>query len=541
MAQIPSTWRDRIAALLGVSAYQGEAIDARGIDDPAVEAARARLHGQLTPFPITQTRWFLSDLEAAQQAADQGDLSYAARLYRAMRTDGVFAGHLSSRTGKAVRLPRRFSGDPEMVRSLEGRDGARSVFDDMFPPSELEALADDGLMLGVGVGELMPVQGRDYPVLVRLEPEWLRYRWSENRWYYQSTVGQLPVTPGDGRWVLHTPGGRLSPWQRGLWQSCGRAFINKSHAELHQANWEAKLANPARAAVAPAGASDGQRAGFLQRLIAWGVNTVFEMPPGWDVKIIESNGRGFESFGDTIDRSEYTYAIAILGQVVTSRGGTGFSNANVPERVLTALVNATADAMAYTLNTQGTPQWIVRRFGEAGIERMPVLSLSAKEARDLSAQAQTLTNVAAGMKALREELAQHGRALDVAEITTEFGIPIAGDDNGDGNPDAQAPANDGAAVPPPPASGPRIVPAPAPAPAPDEMDPADAPPTDESAAALAAKMTEHAWTHCEHGRSNRCPMCGIERLRDAEPGEDGKPQWKVAWRPIRRAAAAEAA
>ena len=69
----------------------------------------------------------------------------------------------------------------------------------------------------------------------------------------------------------------------------------------------------------------------------------------------------------------------------------------MPERVLTALVNATADAMAYTLNTQGTPQWIVRRFGEAGIERMPVLSLSAKEARDLSAQAQTLTNVAAGM------------------------------------------------------------------------------------------------------------------------------------------------
>jgi hypothetical protein len=531
VAQILPAWRERIAALLGVSAYQGPPTQDRSIDDPDVEAARARLHGQLTPYPYIQTRWFLSDLEGAVQAANQGDMGPAARLYRAMRGDGVFAGLLSARTGRAVRLPRRFSGDPQLVAELEGRQGARSVLEEMFPPSELEALADDGLLLGIGVAELMPVQGRDYPVLVRLDPEWLRYRWSENRWYYQSTVGQLPITPGDGRWVLHTPGGRLAPWQRGLWQSCGHAYITKSHAQLHQANWEGKLANPARAAVAPLGASDAQRAGFLQRLIAWGVNTVFELPVGWDVKLIESNGRGYESFGATIDRAEYTYAIAICGQVVTTNGGAGFSNADVPERVLTSLVNATADAIAYTLNTQGLPQWVVRRHGEDALDRMPVLELAAKEPRDMTAQAQTMVTVAAGIKALREELAQHGRELDIAELTTEYGIPIAGDADGDGNPDSGVVSTP---PPPPPASGTRLVP-PAPPP-PDEMDPADAPPTDEAAAALAAKMTEHQIPRCEHGSANRCRLCGIERVRDFEPGEDGTPQWKIAWRPIRPAA-----
>ena len=544
MAQIPPSWRDRIASLLGVSAYQGPPLQERSIDDPEVEAARARLNGQLTPFPMVQTRWFLSDLEAAQQAANQGDLSYAARLYRAMRADGVFAGHLSARTGRAVRLAKKFTGDPAMISALEGRDGARSVFDDMFPPSELEALADDGLMLGVGVGEMMPVQGRAYPVLVRLDPEWLRYRWAENRWYYQSTVGQLPITPGDGRWVLHAPGGRIAPWQRGLWNSCGHAFITKVHAQLHQANWEAKLANPARAAVSPLASTEGQRQGFLQRLIAWGVNTVFELPPGWDVKLIESNGRGYESFGATIDRAEYTYAIAICGQVVTTNGGAGFSNADVPERVLTSLVNATADAIDYTINTQGTPQWVVRRFGEAAIDRMPVVSRSSKEPRDMTSQAQTLIAVATGIKAMREELAQHGRELDVAEVTTEFGIPIKGDGNGDGTPDTEQ-GTPAATVPAAPASGPRLVPpaedAAETAPEPDEMAPTDAPPTDEAAAALAAKMTEHAVARCEHGYSNRCPRCGIERERDFEPGEDGTPQWKIAWRPIRRAAVVEAA
>src|SRR5262249_43773973 len=148
------------------------------------------------------------------------------RLYRWMRTDGVFAGHLSSRCGKAVRLPQRFTGDPEMVQALTGRDGARSVFDDMFPPAELERLADDGLIVGVGVAELVPVEGRDYPVMVRLDPEFLQYRWQENRWYYNSVAGALPITPGDARWILHTPGGRMAPWQAGLWPSCGRAAIN---------------------------------------------------------------------------------------------------------------------------------------------------------------------------------------------------------------------------------------------------------------------------------------------------------------------------
>ena len=537
-------WREAVAALLGVSAYAPAPSHLASLDDDRVAETRARLGGQLSPLPTTRNRWFLTDLEKAQADADVGDLSTAAQLYRSMRRDGTYSGLLSTRTGGLVRLPRRFYGHPDIVAELQKRNGTRSVFDDMFPPSELRLLADDGVNLGVGVAELLPVEGRDFPVLMRLDPEFLRYRWAENRWYYSSIAGALPITPGDGRWVLHTPGGRVAPWQSGIWHACANAFIDKTHARLHESNWEAKLANPARAAIAPAGASDGQRQGFLAKVIAWGVNTVFELPPGWDVKLIESNGRGYESFGATIDRAEYTYAIAICGQVVTTNGGAGFSNADVPERVLTSLVNATADAIDYTINTQGTPQWVVRRFGEAAIDRMPVVSRSSKEPRDMTSQAQTLIAVATGIKAMREELAQHGRELDVAEVTTEFGIPIKGDGNGDGTPDTEQ-GTPAATVPAAPASGPRLVPpaedAAETAPEPDEMAPTDAPPTDEAAAALAAKMTEHAVARCEHGYSNRCPRCGIERERDFEPGEDGTPQWKIAWRPIRRAAVVEAA
>lgn len=140
-----------------------------------------------------------------------------------MRRDGMIGGLIGTLTSGVVRLPKHFYGHPEIVAALDYHNGSRSVFDDMFPPSELSLLAGDGHVIGVGVGELIPVKGRDFPVLCRLEPQYLNFRWNENRWYYQSRAGNLPITPGDGRWILHTPGGRVSPWASRCWPSLGRS------------------------------------------------------------------------------------------------------------------------------------------------------------------------------------------------------------------------------------------------------------------------------------------------------------------------------
>ena len=84
----------------------------------------------------------------------------------------------------------------------------------------------------------------------------------------------------------------MAPWQHGLWRAVGRAYIRKEHATLHKDNWEAKLANPARVAIAPQGGTPEQAQSWFQKVMAWGVNTVFSITPGYDVKLLESNGRG---------------------------------------------------------------------------------------------------------------------------------------------------------------------------------------------------------------------------------------------------------
>lgn len=68
--------------------------------------------------------------------------------------------------------------------------------------------------------------------------------------------------------------------------------------------------------------------------------------------------------------------------------------------------------------------------------------------------------------------------------------------------------------------------------APVELDAAPDVPADTSRADLAARMTELGIGRCEHGRANRCTICGIERVRNVSLGDDGEPVWEIAWREI---------
>jgi hypothetical protein len=425
--------RDVVAALLGISTYEAPAPAAGGPSDEQIDRVRRLQGGQMSPLPQTRTRWYLADLEAAMHLADHGDLSAAAQLCRGMRRDGVLAGLISTTSGGLVRLPKRFSGRDDIAKSLEGRGGVRSVFDEMFPAAELELMTADGELLGVAIGEMRAVKGRDYPVLVRLDPEFLRYVWTENQWYYNSIAGRIPITPGDGKWVLHTRGGRVAPWQNGLWHALGRAWINKEHALLHKTNWEAKLANPARAAYSPQGTNDSARQGFLEKLISWGVNSVFELPPGWDVKIIESNGRGWESFKDTIEWAEREYMIALAGQVVTVTGGTGFANADVHKSIRADLIEARADALAYTINTQGIPQYVVDHFGEDALDESGCVAWDTTPPHDLAVEAQAMLSVAQAISQITIALQPYGKRLDIDEVAQRFALKL--EDAADGSVD----------------------------------------------------------------------------------------------------------
>lgn len=391
--------------------------------------------GRLAPVPQSITRWHMADLEAAIHAADTGELRRPAQLCRALRRDGILSGVLSTRTGGLVRLPRKFSGDPEMVGALQGVGRRRGIFEQMFPSAELSLLAADGILLGAGIAQMLSVKGRAFPVMRRLDPEWLVYRWNEDAWYYQSLHGLIPITPGDGRWILHVPGGGDQPWSHGLWPALGRAYIAKEHAILNRENYAAKLANAARVAYAPGSASEEQKQSWFRKVMAWGANTVFGLTPGYEVKLLESNGRGFEVFSDIIEKSDQEFVIAIAGQSVTTDGGTGFANAGVHDAIRADLIQDTAESLAHTINEQGIPPWVNVTYGADALERAPLVEWDVTPPKNLQAAAQATLTAAQALTAATVALEPHGKRVDADEYALRFNIPIAGDTDGDGRED----------------------------------------------------------------------------------------------------------
>lgn len=462
----------------------------------------------LTPFSIT--RWALSDLEGALQFADTGNLQTAAQIWKSCKRDGVIAGVLSTRTEGLVQLPKRFEGDREITSAL-----ALDI-NTVIPPHELALLAGDGIGLGIGVAERVLESGSDCGILRRLDPEFLYYKWNEDRWYYRSTTGSQAIIPGNGRWVLHAPGGAVAPWQNGLWYALGRAFIAKEHAFYLRENYSQKLANAARVAYSPQGANEAVRKGFFAKLAGWGSNPVFDLPPGWDVKLLESNGRGYQVYQDIIKTSDDEAIITLAGQLVTTSGGAGFQNSNIHATIRADLIQSTADALAATLNTQVIPNWGNERFGMRGALLSPSLQWDTTPPKDQSSEVNMLNMFGQAVTSANAALAPYNVTVDAGELARRYGVPLTSN--------AQTPALAPAA--------PEAAPAPEAAATPVESSEGGEPPTNEAAAALAAKMTEHKIERCEHGGVNRCRLCGIERVRDFVIGPDGVHVWEVAWRAI---------
>jgi hypothetical protein len=85
------------------------------------------------------------------------------------------------------------------------------------------------------------------------------------------------------------------------------------------------------------------------------------------------------------------------------------------------------------------PAFIVNRWGEDRLTSAAVMWWDVTPSKDRAQEASSLQVVGQAIAQLRDALALYGRELDIDTICSRFGVPIAGDRDGDGKPEV-APA-----------------------------------------------------------------------------------------------------
>lgn len=317
--------------------------------------------------------WTLDLIRQAEITADTGNLRWAAELCDALQCDDR-ARAARLQLGGLFGLPLTFEDGVGRLRRRARK--AVEVEEDWWSAFSDEALLDLlmwGVVLGVGLARITWVEerGRHVPRLDVWHPRALRWDAYAAAWKVRLFDGsEIPITPGDGTWVLFTPGAEAEPWKHGAWKSISRWWRAKRYA-LGDWGKHSEQASGLKVATTEDG-TDEDRTRLANDLMGAGGDTALALPPGWDLKQLSVASSTVDVFDRLIDAADDATTVALLGQNLTTevKGGS-YSAASVHETVSRTVLRALASSLAGCLRAQVLVPWAVLNWGAGHADAAP--------------------------------------------------------------------------------------------------------------------------------------------------------------------------
>lgn len=391
---------------------------------PKQTAHHGSVRGYVTITPAT--------IRSAETAADSGHLAQAARLCESMLGDDRIQGCLQEvRVRGLLGLDLSFEpgmgrGRGKAVRFLE----AEEDWDAAYPDYALCEMMTWGIMLGVGPAwndwqkrERPSGAARQIPVLQNWPAQYLRCDTTTGRWYaLQADGSEREIVPGDGLWILHAPYGLNRPWARGSWRALSRWFLLKEYAKADWGRYSERHGMGLFAGFAPEGANPEDRKKLAADLANIARDSEIALPPGYDVKLVESTANTWTTFKAQIDMANLAIAINLLGQnLQTEVQGGSYAAAKALGNVKNSILKADAWSGATTLHDQSIVYWAEYNFQRDNARKLapwPIWNTDLPE--DLKSKADTL-NVA-GRALTTWETA--GVPVDKEKYAESFNVPV---------------------------------------------------------------------------------------------------------------------
>jgi hypothetical protein len=200
----------------------------------------------------------------------------------------------------------------------------------MFDPDHARELMRWKLGLGFCYGPITWKydDGRWVPRVVPWHPRFVRWDWS--RWQYAVTAWNAPVLwlprtdeepRSDGKWFVW---GGYRSWMEGLVRCLGVPYLDRTWNQRDAARRSEKYGMGIVKGLVPPGPDTEDKRRFGIDLRNLGAEPTIVCPqgsggtPGFDVKVEEVKGEGWQIFGDREDKINTNVAVRVLGQNLTT-------------------------------------------------------------------------------------------------------------------------------------------------------------------------------------------------------------------------------
>lgn len=350
--------------------------------------------------PLTTTT--VAALRAMLDEHDRGCFTRSGLLADLLRRDADVYGALQQRLTALGAHPVCFDAADESAAAVKARDALAADWPRLCPPGAQADLALDECMMGWALAQTPWRYDEETRRLRQTVEPWpahaVEYDRTLRQWYVQTNFGRLPITPGDGQWVLVAPRSARAPWLWGAIRATAEWYLSNSFAASDgrrrsettgQGIWKVKV---------PAGARESSEGkGFLRAFRNLGRAAAIPAPQGatpessYDFELIEAKADAFKIFEWLKRAGGGAIRLAILGQDLTSQNNLVGTNASssTGEGVTRAVVEAQARGLSDAFTQQvaaprarylGEPLTRVRVDAEPEADRKASAEASKAEA-----------------------------------------------------------------------------------------------------------------------------------------------------------------
>lgn len=379
--------------------------------------------------PLTTTT--VAALRAMLDEHDRGTFLRSGLLADLLRRDADVYGALQQRLTALGAHPVCFDAADDTEAAKVARDGLAADWSRLCSPGAQADLALDECMMGWALAQTPWRFDEDTRRLRQTVEPWPSYAVEHDRtlrqWYVQTLDGRVPITPGDGQWVLVAPRSARAPWLWGAIRAVAEWYLSNSFAASDgrrrsettgQGIWKVKVPTGAR--------ESAEGKGFLRAFRNLGRAAAIPAPQGatpessYDFDLIEAKADAYQIFEWLKTTGGGAIRLAILGQDLTSQNNKVGTNASssTGEGVTRAVVEAQARGLSDAFTRQvaaprarylGEPLTRVRIDAEPEADRKASAEASKAEAdavirwREAGVTVDRLAHAtAAGMKGAAE-------------------------------------------------------------------------------------------------------------------------------------------